>query len=83
MRTRSEFKPPEKNPGGEIHEDPGVFSCAGARETFVLRSFYVEGSANTYVLEEISADGGTLTCDRGGRECPSGDQGQTGLHLGR
>ncbi len=61
MRTRSEFKPQEKNPKGEIHEDLGLFSYDGARKTFVLRSFYVEGFVNRYVLEEISTDGRTLT----------------------
>jgi len=61
MRTRSEFKPQEKNTEGEIHEDRGVFSYDGTRKLFVLRSFYVEGFVNRYVLEEISTDGRTLT----------------------
>ena len=52
MRTRSEFKPQEKNPKGEIHEDLGLFSYDGARKTFVLRSFYVEGGS-AEVMPEV------------------------------
>ncbi len=61
MRTRSVFEPQEKNPEGEIHEDMGVFSYDQARETFILRAFYIEGFVNTYVLSETSEDGKTLT----------------------
>lgn len=49
METRSEFKPQEKNPKGEIHEDLGIFSYDGSRKAFVLRGFYVEGFVNRYV----------------------------------
>jgi hypothetical protein len=61
MKTLAEFKPQEKNPKGEIHEDMGLFSFDGSRKKFMLRSFYVEGFVNRYVLEEISDDGRTLT----------------------
>lgn len=60
MTTRSEFKPQEKNPKGEIHEDFGIFSYDGGRKKIVLRGFYVEGFVNRYV-GETSEDGRTLT----------------------
>ncbi len=60
MKTRAEFKPQEKNPKGEIHEDLGLFSYDQARKKIVLRGFYVEGFINQY-LGTISGDGKTLT----------------------
>jgi hypothetical protein len=60
-RSRSEFKPQEKNPDGEIHEDVGYVSYDGSRDKFVLRAFYIEGFVNTYVLSEISEDGNVVT----------------------
>lgn len=60
MTTRSEFKPQEKNPKGEIHEDLGLFSYDQGRKAFVLRGFYAEGFVNRYV-GEVSEDGQTLT----------------------
>jgi hypothetical protein len=60
MKTRSEFKPQEKNPKGEIHEDVGFFSHDKARKKVVLRVFYVEGFINQYI-GTISEDGKTLT----------------------
>jgi hypothetical protein len=61
MTTKSVFKPQEKNPEGEVHEDIGIFSYDGSREKFILRGFYVEGFVNQYVGEHISEDGNTLT----------------------
>lgn len=60
MTTRSEFKPQEKNPEGEVHEDLGLFSYDAGRKVFVLRGFYVEGFVNRYV-GQVSEDGQTLT----------------------
>jgi hypothetical protein len=62
MKTRAEFKPQEKNPKGEIHEDIGFFSYDRSRKVFILRAFYVEGFVNRYV-GKISDDGKTLTFD--------------------
>ena len=59
MENRSEFKPQEKNPKGEIHEDLGIFSYDGARKVFVLRGFYVEGFVNQYI-GKIAEDGVSL-----------------------
>lgn len=56
MKTKSIFKPQEKNPTGEIHEDWGIFSFDQSRKTFVLRGFYVEGFVNQYVLDSVSED---------------------------
>jgi len=56
MKTRSVFEPDENRPEGEIHEDLGVFSYDSARQVVVLRSFYIEGFVNQYVLEKPAGD---------------------------
>ena len=56
----SEFKPQEKNPEGETHEDIGFVSFDRARKKFILRGFYIEGFVNQYV-GDVSVDGKTLT----------------------
>jgi len=56
MKTKSVFKPQEKNPNGEVHEDMGMFSYDQFRKKFILRGFYVEGFVNQYVLDSISSD---------------------------
>jgi len=56
MTTKSVFKPQERNPEGEIHEDLGIFSFDQSRKVFVLRSFYVEGFVNQYVFNPSSED---------------------------
>ena len=62
VATRSEFKPQEKNPKGEIHEDIGFFSFDRSRKKFILRGFYIEGFVNQYV-GEVSEDGKTITLE--------------------
>ncbi len=72
MTTKSEFKPQEKNPTGEIHEDLGIFSYDSGRGKFILRGFYVEGFVNRYV-GEVTEDGRTLTFETEAVEnAPSG-----------
>ncbi len=66
--TRAVFKPQEKNPKGEIHEDLGFFSYDHFRKKFVFRQFHIEGFINQYVLESISADGKMLVFDSEGFE---------------
>ena len=61
MKTKAVFEPSEQRPEVEIHEDMGLFSFDTSRETFVLRGFYVEGFVNTYILDDVSADGKTFT----------------------
>ena len=61
MKTRSEFKPQEKNPKGEIHEDMGILSYDKSREKFILREFYIENFVIQYVLESISENGNQFT----------------------
>jgi len=61
MKTKAVFEPSEERPEGEIHEDMGLFSFDQSRKTFVLRGFYVEGFVNTYILDNISDNGKTLT----------------------
>lgn len=61
MTTRAVFKPQEKNPKGEIHEDMGIFSYDQARKKFMLRGFYVEGFVNQYILESVAEEGSLLT----------------------
>jgi hypothetical protein len=60
MATKSEFKPQEKNPKGEIHEDIGIFSFDRSRKKIILRGFYIEGFINQYV-GEVSKSGKTIT----------------------
>ena len=60
MTAKSEFKPQEKNPKGEIHEDIGYFSFDRSRKKFILRGFYIEGFVNQYV-GDVSEDGKTIT----------------------
>ena len=60
MRTRSVFKPQEKNPKGEVHEDWGMFSYDTMRKKHVFRQFHVEGFITQYTLESISAQGNFL-----------------------
>ena len=60
LRTKSVFKPQDKNPKGETHEDWAIISYDQARGKFVLRQFNVEGFVNRYVLEDISEDGNRL-----------------------
>ena len=57
VRNKSTFKPTEKNPKGEIHEDIGFFSYDNNRKVLVFRQFHVEGFVNQYVLK-IPADNG-------------------------
>lgn len=61
MKTRAVFKPSEKKPRGEVHEDLGIFSYDEFHNHLVLRSFHSEGFINTYVLKDVSADGKILT----------------------
>lgn len=61
MKTKSVFKPQEKNPKGEVHEDMGMFSYDQFRKKFILRGFYVEGFVNQYVLDSISSSEKTFT----------------------
>ncbi len=59
-KNKSTYKPQEKNPKGEVHEDLGYFSCDRGRKKFVLRQFHVEGFVNQYALDSVSEDGKTL-----------------------
>ncbi len=61
MKTRAVFEPTEKKPEGEVHEDMGIFSYDQFRKKFVLRSFYVEGFVNQYILDNTSEYRKTLT----------------------
>lgn len=60
---RSTYKPQEKKPKGEVHDDLGFFSYDKARKQFVFRQFHVEGFVTQYVGTTISADGKTLIFD--------------------
>lgn len=57
FKNVSKFKPQEKNPKGETHEDWMIFSYDSGREKFVARSFNIEGFVNQFVADSISADG--------------------------
>jgi hypothetical protein len=47
--NRSVYKPQEKNPKGEVHDDVGYFSFDKARKRTVFRQFHVEGFVTQYV----------------------------------
>jgi hypothetical protein len=61
VKNKSTYPPQERNPGGEVHEDWGMFSYDHARKALVLRQFHVEGFVNQYVVEGVSEDGKTLS----------------------
>jgi hypothetical protein len=56
VRTKATYKPQEKNPKGEVHEDVGLISFDRNRGKFILRQFHVEGFVNQYVLDTITTD---------------------------
>jgi hypothetical protein len=56
-QSKSIYAPTEKSPGGEVHQDWGLFSYDSARKTHVLRQFHVEGFVNQYILESFEVDG--------------------------
>ena len=60
LKTNAVFKPQEKNPKGEVHEDWGFFSSDRARKKIVFRQFHVEGFIIQYILDDISDDGKML-----------------------
>ena len=60
-KTRAVFKPTDKKPEGEIHEDINIFSYDGTSGTLMLRSFYSEGFVNIFTLSGVSEDGKILT----------------------
>jgi hypothetical protein len=49
VRNRSVYRPQEKNPKGETHEDEGWFSFDRGRKLIVFRQFHLEGFVNQYV----------------------------------
>jgi hypothetical protein len=48
-QNQSVYKPQEKNPKGEVHDDVGFFSFDKARKRMVFRQFHVEGFVSQYV----------------------------------
>lgn len=55
-KNRSEYKPQEKNPKGEVHENWDMLSWDRLRKKSVLRQFHVEGFVNQYVLDSVTSD---------------------------
>ncbi len=55
-KNRSQYKPQEKNPKGETHENWDMLSWDRARGKCILRQFHVESFVNQYVLDSVSAD---------------------------
>ncbi|HEX9653215.1 MAG TPA: hypothetical protein VGA99_05850 [bacterium] len=60
FKNKSVFKPQEKNPQGEVHEDWTFYSYDRFRKMFVMRQFNIEGFVNQFVLDSLAADGKTL-----------------------
>jgi len=59
-RNRSVYKPQEKNPKGEIHENLDYFSYDRNRKKLVLRQFHIEGFVNQYVCVDSGEDSKTF-----------------------
>jgi hypothetical protein len=59
VRNRSTYRPQEKNPKGERHEDEGFFSFDRSRKRLVFRQFHIEGFVNTYA-QDVDAKPGTV-----------------------
>ena len=57
VRNRTIYKPQDKNPKGETHEDTGIFSFDTARRRIILRQFHTEGFVNQYVADSPSKPG--------------------------
>ena len=60
---RSIYKPQEKNPKGETHEDWGYLSYDRVRKLYVLRQFHVEGFVTQYRFDPSKPDGKTFVFD--------------------
>jgi hypothetical protein len=48
VQNQSIYKPQDKNPKGETHEDVGFFSFDSARKRLVFRQFHTEGFVSHY-----------------------------------
>lgn len=55
-QNQSVYKPQEKNPKGEVHEDMGMFSFDATRRRLLLRQFHKEGFVNQYVHDPAQTD---------------------------
>lgn len=60
VRGKATFKPQEKNPKGEVHEDWGFISYDHNRKRFVFRQFHVEGFVTQNVLDSLSSNESTF-----------------------
>ena len=56
VQNQSTYRPQEKNPKGEVHDDVGMFSFDAARQRLVLRQFHVEGFVNQYLHDPAQRD---------------------------
>jgi hypothetical protein len=57
VRNQSRYRPQDKNPKGETHQDLGVFSFDKSRQRIVFRQFHGEGFVNQYVTEAATKPG--------------------------
>lgn len=71
-RNRSVYRPQEKNPKGETHEDRGIFSFDRARKRLVLRQFHVEGFVNQYVADVPAKPGVVIFLSEAIENIPAG-----------
>lgn len=60
-RNKAVYPPQPANAKGETHQDTGFFSYDKARKKLVLRQFHSEGFVNQYVVDELAADGKSIT----------------------
>ncbi|MBS4027828.1 MAG: FABP family protein [Ignavibacteriales bacterium] len=60
IKSQTKYKPTDKHPEGELHEDIGYFSYDKGLKKFKLRQFHAEGFVNEFVLDSISDDNRTI-----------------------
>ena len=72
VRNRSTYPPQERNGGGEVHEDIGLFSFDSRRKQIVFRQFHTEGFVNQYVMDPSSTPGRLVLTTEAIENIPAG-----------
>jgi hypothetical protein len=72
VRNRAIYKPQDKNPKGEAHEDTGIFSFDTTRRRIIFRQFHTEGFVNQYVADSPSKPGSLVFTTEAIENIPAG-----------
>lgn len=81
VRNRSVYRPQEKNPKGETHQDEGWFSADRARKRIVFRQFHIEGFVNQYVQDETAAKDQVVFTSEAIENIPAGFRARETYHF--